>query len=537
MTSNAAPDPSPLTRADLGLLSPVWAAPALSDATGDAAVVAAMLELEASWAEALEDADLAGPGAGGAVRHAAERLAGGARDAGRVASGARDAGLVAGGAHDAGRVASGAHDAGLVALAARLAVAGQGGGNPVIPLVKELRTAVEAGAEGDGSAHSASVHRGLTSQDVLDSALMLVARRAVVGILADLRAAGHALADLAAKHRTTPQVARTLAQHSLPSSFGLKAANWLQGVAHAEDRLSALRFPVQCGGAASTNASLVALGAEPAALAADWAHRSGLDPAVAPWQSFRGPVADLGHALAVATAAAGHVANDVMLLSRPEIAELGEPIAEGRGVSSAMPQKQNPALSALIRSAALQAPGHVSQLALASALSEDERTGGAWHTEWPALRALLRLAAGSAAALRELAEGLRVFPGRMRANLALSGPLLVSERIMLELAPLAEGGRDAIQSAVDQALAAAAGGTAAADVGVPDAGAPGAAQRQARVLREGLRAVVREDQLDDAGLDAILDPAGYQGDAAGIVDRILLAYETRPQTPPKTQGK
>ena len=453
--------------ADRGLLSPAWANPALSGTTGDDAIIAVMLELEAAWAETLEAAGLAESGAGQAVRGALERGS-----------------------------TAGAYDG------ARLAQAAQGGGNPVIPLVKELRAAVP---EGPGKS---AVHRGLTSQDVLDSALMLAAKRASVGIRADLSAAADLLADLAAEHRTTPQVARTLSQHSLPSSFGLKAANWLQGIAHAERRVAALRFPVQCGGAAGTNASLVALGGEPVALAGAWAHRVGLDAAIAPWQSFRGPVTEIGHALAAVCSAAGHVANDVMLLSRPEIAELGEPLAEGRGVSSAMPQKQNPALSALIRSAALRAPTDAMQLEFAAALSEDERTGGAWHSEWPALRELLRLAAGAAAALRELAGGLRVFPERMRSNLELSGPLLVSERIMLELSGVAEGGRAGIQRAVDAAVQADP-------------------VDQARVLRKELRAVVRSEAADDARLDDLLDPAGYQGDAAGIVDRILKTYEER----------
>lgn len=497
MTVPAAPgpagnpaSPASLDPADVGLLAPVWASPAVAAPTGDAALVAAMADLEACWAEALEAAGLAGRGAGAAVRSVV-----------RAAT--------APSAHDAASAPSAAGSPRAALSAAALAEAGQGGGNPVIPLVKALRAAVAA-ADPDGPGKSA-VHQGLTSQDVLDSALQLVARRAVVGISADLAGGADALADLAAQHRDTPQVARTLAQHSLPSSFGLKAANWLQGVAHAEDRLAALRFPIQCGGAAGTNASLVALGAEPATLAADWARRAGLDPAVAPWQSFRGPVTDLAHALAAACTAAGHVANDVMLLSRPEIGELGEPLAAGRGVSSAMPQKQNPALSTLIRSAALQAPAHAAQVELAAALSEDERTGGAWHTEWPALRTLLRLASGAAAALRELAEGLRVFPERMRANLALSGPLLTSERIMLELAPVADGGREGVQSAVDAAIGAAR-----------DGAGPG---EQARVLREALRGVVRVEQVSDARLDELLDPAGYRGDAAGIVDRVLADYE------------
>ena len=139
------------------------------------------------------------------------------------------------------------------------------------------------------------------------------------------------------------------------------------------------------------------------------------------------------------TDAAGKIAADVLFLSRPEVAELAEPRAAGRGVSSAMPQKQNPVLSVLIRSAALQAPALAAQLHLAAANFNDERPDGAWHSEWAALRQLLRLALGAAVQLRELAEGLQVFPGAMRRNLELAGPLLLSEAVNAAVAPLLDG--------------------------------------------------------------------------------------------------
>ena len=153
----------------------------------------------------------------------------------------------------------------------------------------------------------------------------------------------------------------------------------------------------------------------------------------------------LGDALAAVTDAAGKMAADVLFLSRPEVAELAEPRAAGRGVSSAMPQKQNPVLSVLIRSAALQSPALAAQLHLAAAKFNDERPDGAWHSEWAALRQLLRLALGAAAQLRELAEGLEVFPVAMRRNLDLAGPLLLSEAVNSAVAPLLDGtapGRD-----------------------------------------------------------------------------------------------
>ena len=142
------------------------------------------------------------------------------------------------------------------------------------------------------------------------------------------------------------------------------------------------------------------------------------------------------------TDALGKIAADVLFLSRPEVAELAEPRAAGRGVSSAMPQKQNPVLSVLVRSAALQAPYLAAQLHLAAANFNDERPDGAWHSEWPAFRQLLRLALGSAGHLRELAEGLQVFPDAMRRNLDLSGPLLLSEGVSAAVAPLLDARRD-----------------------------------------------------------------------------------------------
>lgn len=152
----------------------------------------------------------------------------------------------------------------------------------------------------------------------------------------------------------------------------------------------------------------------------------------------------------------GKIAADLLFLSRPEVGELGEPLAAGRGgVSSAMPQKQNPVLSVLIRSAALQAPGLASQLHLAAATFNDERPDGAWHSEWPALRQLLALALGAAGHLRELAEGIRIFPpDAMRRNLEISGPLLLSEGVAAAVAPplLGEDGKQKLQAVVDETL-------------------------------------------------------------------------------------
>ena len=458
---------------DFGLLSPVSASPLVAALTGDRAVLAAILRVEAAWAVVLEDAALAPRGSAAVVAAAA----------------------------DVGR-----YDV------ADLAVRGQGGANPVIPLLADLRGQVSALDTADIGA-GAAVHTSLTSQDVLDSALMLLSRDAVRGILTELGAAAAALSALAEQHTGTLCVGRSLTQHSLPFSFGLKAAQWFHGLAAAARRLAGLGFPVQTGGAAGTLAAGTVLtagsGLGPLDLSDRLAAELGLAAVPAPWHTNRLAVTSLGDALAAVTDAAGKIASDVLFLSRPEVAELAEPRSAGRGGSSAMPQKQNPVLSVLVRSAALQAPGHAAQLHLAAANFNDERPDGAWHSEWPALRQLLRLGLGAAAQLRELAEGLQVYPQAMRRNLDLSGPLLLSEAVTAAVAPLLPGkgtdGRQLLQNVVDQTLRVPAGD-------------------QDSTYRRLLRAAVPADLLSDARLEELLDPANYLGQAAEISRRILAAY-------------
>lgn len=463
---------------DFGLLSPVSASPLVAALTGDRAVLAAILRVEAAWAVVLEQAALAPAGSAAVVATAAE----------------------------VGRY-----------NVADLAVRAQGGANPVIPLLADLRRQVNA-LDTAGIGAGKAVHTSLTSQDVLDSALMLLCRQAVRGLLTELKATTAALAALAEEHADTLCVGRSLTQHSLPFSFGLKAAQWFHGLAAAARRLEALDFPVQTGGAAGTLAAGTVLaagsGLDPLDLSDRLAAELGLAAVPAPWHTNRLAVTSLGDALAAVTDAAGKIAADVLFLSRPEVAELAEPRAAGRGGSSAMPQKQNPVLSVLVRSAALQAPGQAAQLHLAAANFNDERPDGAWHSEWPALRQLLRLGLGAAVQLRELAEGLQVFPDAMRRNLELSGPLLLSEAVTAAVAPLLSGsvpgknsadGKQRLQSVVDQTLQ------------VP-------AADQASTYRRLLRAAVPTELLSDARLEELLDPANYLGQAAEISRRILAAY-------------
>jgi 3-carboxy-cis,cis-muconate cycloisomerase len=301
-----------------------------------------------------------------------------------------------------------------------LALAAEGGGNPIIGLVELLRRRAAPGL-------ADWIHRGLTSQDVLDTALMLGIRAVADHLTRQLTEQVSALSALAAQHRATPMVARTLTQHAAPTTFGAKAASWLNGVLDAAERLGALVTPVQIGGAAGTWAATTELAAlrtdatDPAEVA-DQLMRSAatalaLDARL-PWHTARAPVTAAADALVGCTDAWGRIASDVVTLARPEIAELSEPAADNRGGSSSMPHKRNPVLSILIRRAALSAPQLAATLHLAAALANDERPDGSWHAEWDTVRTLARRTVIAGSQCAELLAGLRVDPARMAQNLA-----------------------------------------------------------------------------------------------------------------------
>lgn len=314
----------------------------------------------------------------------------------------------------------------------QLAVDAEAGGNPVIPLVVLLRERLPRPT-------SDWLHRGLTSQDVLDTALLLCARDAVEAVREQVAAQVDRLVELSSAHRDAPTVARTLTQHAVPTTFGARTASWLHGVLDADDDLADLRFPVQVGGAAGTLSGLVELaGAErartaPAALASEL----GLAPAP-PWHTTRTTVTRLADAAVRTTDAWGRVANDVLLLGRPEVAEVAE---SSGGGSSTMPQKANPVRAVLVRRAALAAPALAATLHLASADQADERAAGAWHVEWATLATLLRRSVVAAVHTTEMLAGLVVFPERMAARLEqVDGQVRAEQRAMAALAGREAGG-------------------------------------------------------------------------------------------------
>jgi 3-carboxy-cis,cis-muconate cycloisomerase len=276
-------------------------------------------------------------------------------------------------------------------------------GNPAEPLVRALRARVGAAAE--------DVHRGATSQDIVDSAAMLVTRRALEPVLDDLGGTADAAARLASEHRDTVMIGRTLMQQAVPVTFGLKAAGWLVALDESIARLRDVRLAAQLGGAAGT---LAALGDAGPAVLGRFARELGLDEPVVPWHTDRTRIAELAGALGEACGAVAKVAGDIVLLAQTEVGEVREGV-EGRGGSSTMAHKRNPVAAISARAAARQAPGLVATL-LASMEQEHERAAGAWHAEWPALRSLLSFAGSAAAWLRDCLENLEVDVERMRAN-------------------------------------------------------------------------------------------------------------------------
>ncbi|ASW91139.1 lyase family protein [Mycobacterium marseillense] len=316
-----------------------------------------------------------------------------------------------------------------------LAVAAEDGGNPVVGLVTLLRHRAEP-------AVAPWIHRGLTSQDVLDTSLMLATRAVADDLLTQLREQISALSELVTRHRATPMVARTLTQHAAPTTFGAKAAGWLHAVVDAFERVATLSTPAQIGGAAGTLAATTELAAlltgtsDPAGvsarLAADTATALGL-ALRPPWHTARAPITAAGDALVGCTDGWGRIASDIVTLARPEIAELSEPTADNRGGSSSMPHKRNPVLSILIRRAALSAPPLAATLHTAAALANDERPDGAWHAEWDTLRTLGRRTVVAGSHTAELLTGLTVHTQRMAENLD-AADVLGEQQAVAELA-------------------------------------------------------------------------------------------------------
>jgi 3-carboxy-cis,cis-muconate cycloisomerase len=365
--------------------------------------------------------------------------------------------------------------------------------SPVVPLVRELTAALpeEAGRW---------VHWGATSQDVMDTAAMLVAQRTLPLVGDELGEVARACAALAEGHRSTPMAGRTLLQQALPITFGLKAAGWLAGVGEARERLAALRPPAELGGAAGTLASL---GGDGPRVLRGFAERLGLAEPPLPWHTTRVPVAELGAALALAAGALEKVALDVTLMAQTEVAELAESSEGGRGGSSTLPHKRNPVGAVRCAASARMARAAATALIGGMAQEHERASSGTWQAEWPALSDALALTGGAAWSLAESLDGLEVDTDAMSRNLELTGGLLMAESVTMAMA--GELGRGEAKRIVGEASARAAG--------------------EGRPFRD----VLAEDEdvtrvLGEEGIDRALDPAAYLGSAGAFVDRALERY-------------
>jgi 3-carboxy-cis,cis-muconate cycloisomerase len=378
---------------------------------------------------------------------------------------------------------------------AELAEAAARAGVPAIPMVKRLTALV---AQDDGEA-ARYVHWGATSQDAMDTGLVLQVRRFLALLEGDLARCSAGLARLAEAHKTTPVVGRTWLQHATPVTLGLKAAGWLDAVERHRARLAEVggrALVLQFGGAAGTLAALGERGLEVAEALASELH---LRLPALPWHAQRDRVAEVGTTLGLLVGTLGKVARDLSLLMQTDVAEAFEPAAEGRGGSSTMPHKRNPVAAAVVLAAATRAPGLVATL-LSAMVQEHERGLGGWHAEWETLPELCVLSAGALRHITEAIEGLELDPARMRENLETTQGQILAEAVTMALGERI--GRLAAHEVVERAC------------------------HQAAAKRRHLREVLAEEpgvtaHLTPTDLDRLFDPLHYVGVAAAFVDRVL----------------
>ena len=371
-------------------------------------------------------------------------------------------------------------------------------GNLAIPLVKQLTARVS-----DQAPEAAKyVHWGATSQDIIDSGMVLQLRDALDLIDVHVDALCTALARQALTHRDTPVIGRTWLQQALPMTLGLKFAQWLDALERHRVRLVQLReraLALQFGGAAGTLASL---GDAAPVVARTLSQQLALPLPSVPWHTQRDRIAEAATVLGLLTGTLGKIARDVSLQMQTEIGELAEPSAPGKGGSSTMPHKRNPVGCAAALTASLRVPSLVATM-LAGMVQEHERALGGWQAEWETLPDIARLCAGALANITEIVDGLAVDQDRLATNLAQTRGLIFGEAVMLALG--ASLGRLQAHELVEHA------------------------SREAVKSGRTLRAVLGEMPevmrvLDERRLDALFDPANYSGQSHQFVDAVLERY-------------
>lgn len=388
-------------------------------------------------------------------------------------------------------------DAGLYDFAA-LGEAIATAGNSAIPLVKALGKQV---ASSDAEAER-YVHLGATSQDVMDSGLVLQLRQALVLIENQLAQLADSLAVQAQRFATTPLAGRTWLQHATPVTLGMKIAGWLGAVTRSRQRLQELKprlLVLQFGGASGT---LAALGEQALPIAKALAEELQLTLPEQPWHTQRDRIVEFGAVLGLIAGSLGKFGRDISLLMQTEAAEVFEPAAPGKGGSSTMPHKRNPVGAAVLIGAATRVPGLVSTL-FSAMPQEHERSLGLWHAEWETLPEICCLVSGSLQQARLLADGLEVDAARMARNLELTQGLVLAEAVSIVLAQRV--GRDTAHHLLEQCC------------------------KRAVAEQRHLRAVLADEpqvtaELSGAELDDLLNPAHYLGQAQVWVERAVAEH-------------
>lgn len=381
-----------------------------------------------------------------------------------------------------------------------LAVAIGSAGNSAIPLVKALGKQVAA----RNPEAERYLHMGATSQDVMDTGLVLQLRAAIELLERDLARLGQELATQASRHAQTPLAGRTWLQQATPVTLGMKIAGWLGALTRHRQRLAELKprlLSLQFGGASG---SLAALGDKAFVVAQALADELNLRLPEQPWHTQRDRLVEFASLLGMIAGSLGKLGRDVSLLMQTEVGEVFEPAAPGKGGSSTMPHKRNPVGAAVMISAATRAPGLVSTM-LAAMPQEHERSLGLWHAEWETLPELCCLVSGALQQALVVVPGLEVDAGRMLDNLESTKGLVLAEAVSIALAQRI--GRDAAHALVEQSCRRAV--------------------EQGAHLREvlGQNPQVSE-QLSPRELDELLDPARYLGQAQRWVERAVDEHST-----------
>nr|WP_283107552.1 3-carboxy-cis,cis-muconate cycloisomerase [Pseudomonas syringae] len=371
-------------------------------------------------------------------------------------------------------------------------------GNSAIPLVRALGKQIAIRSP----EAERYVHMGATSQDVMDSGLVLQIRQAIVLLERDLAQLAEALAEQAQRHAGTPLAGRTWLQQATPVTLGMKIAGWLGAVTRHRQRLEEIQPRLLCLQFGGASGSLAALGDHAFKVAEALASELGLELPEQPWHTQRDRLVEFASLLGMIAGSLGKLGRDVSLLMQTEVGEVFEPSAPGKGGSSTMPHKRNPVGAAVMISAATRAPGLVATM-LSAMPQEHERSLGLWHAEWETLPELCCLVSGSLQQALQVIPGLQVDAERMAINLESTKGLVLAEAVSIALAQRI--GRDAAHHLVEQCCRRAV--------------EQGAHLRQ--VLGENPQV---SEQFSSDELDRLLDPAHYLGQARHWVERAVAEH-------------